>query len=226
MGIFIAMKTIAGILLTVLITFSGLKAQTVTAKAQNPALIQFSGVVLDQDSLTPIPFVSILIKGTNRGTICNFSGFFSLIVNAGDELEFHSVSHKLRSYKIADTITQKYYYAIQILTKDTFQLAEVDVYPWPSKEDFKRAFLALDLSDTDMDRADKNLQKEALTYLERNQTASASENYKYVMQAYYTKVYTTGQAPSMTLLNPVAWAQFIDAWRKGKFSNKNKKKKN
>ena len=85
-------------------------------------------------------------------------------------------------------------------------------------------FLALDLNDTDFDRADKNLQKEALTYLERNQTASASENYRYVMQAYYTKVYTSGQAPSMTLLNPVAWAQFIDAWRKGKFSNKKKKK--
>ena len=102
-------------------------------------------------------------------------------------------------------------------------MAEIDVYPWPSKEDFKRAFLALDLSETDMDRADKNLQKEALTYLERNQTSSASENYKYVMQAYYTKVYTTGQAPSMTLLNPIAWAQFIDAWRKGKFKEKKKK---
>ena len=223
MGIFMAMKKIVGLFLALFVVFSGLKAQTVTAKPSNPALIQFSGVVLDQDSLTPIPFVSILIKGTGRGTICNFSGFFSLIVNPGDELEFHSVSHKYRSYKIADTITQKYYYAIQILTKDTFQLSEVEVYPWPTKEDFKRAFLALDLNDTDMDRADKNLQKEALTYLERNQSASASENYKYVMQAYYTKVYTTGQAPSMTLLNPVAWAQFIDAWRKGKFSNKKKK---
>ncbi|MBA2613684.1 MAG: carboxypeptidase-like regulatory domain-containing protein [Bacteroidetes bacterium] len=217
------MKTIVGFLLVILTAFTGLKAQTVTAKPQTAALIQFSGVVYDQDSLTPIPFVSILIKGTNRGTICGFSGFFSLIVNPGDELEFHSVSHKLRTYKIADTLNQKYYYAIQLLTKDTVQLDEVSVYPWPSKEDFKRAFLALDLTDTDMDRADKNLQKEALTYLERNQTASASENYKYVMQAYYTKVYTTGQAPSMTLLNPVAWAQFIDAWRKGKFSNKKKK---
>ena len=217
------MKNSVSLVLLFLIFFSGIQSQTHTIKNEEHALIQFSGVVLDQDSLTPIPFVSILIKGTGRGTICNFSGFFSLIVNAGDELEFHSVSHKYRSYKIADTITQKYYYAIQILTKDTFQLAEVDVYPWPSKEDFKRAFLALDLSETDMDRADKNLQKEALTYLERNQTASASENYKYVMQAYYTKVYTTGQAPSMTLLNPVAWAQFIDSWRKGKFSSKKKK---
>lgn len=222
-GIFKAMKFIK--LFFFIIVYSLAQnsiAQTLTTKPSNN-LIQFSGVVLDQDSLTPIPFVSVLIKGTGRGTISNFSGFFSLIVNSGDELEFHSVSHKLRSYKIADTLSQKYYYAIQILTKDTIQLDVVDVYPWPSKEDFKRAFLALDLSDTDMERADNNLQREALTYLERNQTASASENYKYVMQAYYTKVYSTGQVPSMSLLNPIAWAQFIDAWRKGKFSNKKKK---
>ena len=217
------------LLLITVFTFSTLSAQTVTPqnglnKPEHASLIQFSGVVLDQDSLTPIPFVSILIKGTKRGAVSDFYGFFSLVVNPGDELEFYSVSHKNRSYKIADTLKQKYYYAIQVLTKDTIQLDPVAVYPWPTKEEFKRAFLSLDLSDTDVERADKNLQSEARTYLERNQTASASENYKYVMQAYYTKVYTLGQAPSISLLNPVAWAQFIDAWRKGKYNNKNKKK--
>lgn len=199
------------------------QAQTVTTtKNENEGLIQFSGVVLDQDSLTPIPFVSILVKGTKRGAVSDFYGFFSMVVTAGDELEFYSISHKDRSYKIADTLKQKYYYAIQVLTKDTVQLKMVEVYPWPSKEEFKRAFLALNLNDTDYDRADKNLQREALTYLERNQTASASENYKYVMQAYYTKIYSVGQSPSISLLNPLAWAKFIDSWRKGKYSSKKK----
>jgi hypothetical protein len=146
-----------------------------------------------------------------------------LILSPGDELEFHSVSHKDRTYKISDTLRQKYYYAIQVLTKDTIQLEAVNIYPWPSKEDFKRAFLSLDLNETDADRAARNIENEANTYLERNQTASASENYKYVMQAYYTKIYTMGQQPSISLLNPVAWASFIDSWRKGKFSNKKKK---
>jgi hypothetical protein len=105
------------------------------------------------------------------------------------------------------------------------QLEALEVYPWPSKEDFKRAFLALDLSESDADRATRNIESEATTYLERNQTSSASENYKYVMQAYYTKIYTMGQQPSISLLNPIAWASFIDSWRKGKLSNKTKNKK-
>lgn len=202
-----------------------LQSQTVTAtKTDNEKFIQFSGVVLDQDSLTPIPFVSILVKGTKRGAVSDFYGFFSMVVSPGDELDFYSISHKDRSYKIADTLKQKYYYAIQVLTKDTVQLKPVEVYPWPSKEEFKRAFLALNLNDTDYDRADKNLEREALTYLERNQTSSASENYKYVMQAYYTKLYTAGQQPSISLLNPLAWAKFIDSWRRGKYSSTSKKK--
>lgn len=194
-------------------------------KTASVSLIQFSGVVVDQDSLSPIPLVSIIIKGTGRGTISNFSGFFSLVINPGDELEFISVSHKGRTYKTPDTLRQKYYYAIQVLAKDTINLDPVDIYPWPSKDDFKRAFLALDLSETDADRAARNLESENNTYLERNMPASPTENYKYVMQAYYTKLYTMGQAPVNNLLNPVAWASFIDAWRKGKLSNNPKKKK-
>ncbi len=199
-------------------------AQVKSGKTDYNSLVQFSGVVLDQDSLTPIPFVAVMIKGTNRGTKSDYYGFFNLVVSPGDEIEFLSLVHKTRSYKIADTLRQKYYYAIQILTKDTIQLDEVAVYPWPSKEDFKRAFLNLDLNDTDAERADKNLAREEMSYMERTQPASASENYQYVMQAIYTKVYTAGQQPSISLLNPVKWAQFIDAWRKGKYKTQTKKK--
>jgi hypothetical protein len=201
----------------------GLDSQTTTAR-QEHHLVQFSGIVLDQDSLTAIPYVSIIIKGTKRGAISDFYGFFSMVINPGDELEFYSLTHKARTFKLPDTVRSKYFYAIQVLAKDTVQLPVVDVYPWPSKEDFKRAFLALDLSETDAERADKNLEREALSYLERNQTASAAENYRYVMQAYYTKVYSTGQQPSMNIMNPLKWAEFIDAWRKGKFKSNTKKK--
>lgn len=187
-------------------------------------LIQFSGIVLDQDSLTPIPFVAVMIKGTNWGTKSDYNGFFNLVVSPGDEIEFLSLVHKTRSYKIADTLRQKYYYAIQVLTKDTVQLQLVEVFPWPSKEEFKRAFLTLDLSDTDVERADRNLTRDDLSYMERNQPANAALNYKYVMESIYTKVYTTGQQPSINLLNPVKWAQFIDSWKKGKYSSKSSKK--
>ena len=44
----------------------------------------------------------------------------------------------------------------RFLRKTLLNLPDVvEIYSWPTKEDFKRAFLALDLNDTDADRADK-----------------------------------------------------------------------
>jgi hypothetical protein len=185
--------------------------------------IQISGVVVDADSLKPVPFVSILIKGTKRGTITDYYGFFTLVASPGDELQFFSLNHKNGVYKLDDTLQQTHYYIIHSLVKDTIQLPSVSVYPWPTKEEFKKAFLNLDLSDTDYDRAAKNLGRKELSYNERNYTMDAQANYQYAMQQQLTKMYSLGQYPTINLLNPIAWAQFIEAWRKGKFKNNNKK---
>lgn len=202
-------------------------AQTSPAqeKSNQEHFIQLSGIVVDDDSLRGIPFVSVIVKGTKRGTITDFYGFFSVVAQPGDELQFFSINHKNAVYKLEDTLSLKHYYVIQRLLKDTILLADVDVYPWPSKEEFKKAFLNLDLSETDYDRAAKNLDRNDLSYAERNLKMDAQANYRYAMQQYLTKVYTTGQYPVNNLLNPIAWAQFIDAWRQGKFKKKSNTKK-
>lgn len=216
------MKRISLILIGLLYFSQSFLAQ----EKNNPEhFIQLSGIVVDDDSLRGIPFVSVLVKGTKRGTITDFYGFFSVVAQPGDELQFFSINHKNAVYKLEDTLSLKHYYVIQRLLKDTILLADVDVYPWPSKEEFKKAFLNLDLSETDYDRAAKNLDRSDLSYGERNLKMDAQANYRYAMQQYLTKVYTTGQYPVNNLLNPIAWAQFIDAWRQGKFKKKSNNKK-
>src|ERR1700741_2399057 len=145
------------VILSILFT-SGLLAQTKTntVTGMPEKYIQVSGVVLD-DSLQPLPFVSIMLKGTRHGTVSDFYGFFTIVARPGDEMQFFSINHKSKSYELADTLTGRHYSIIQILTKDTIQLAQVNVYSWPSKEQFKKAFLNLDLSDTDIERPYRNL---------------------------------------------------------------------
>ncbi|MBL7896656.1 MAG: hypothetical protein JNK50_15270 [Bacteroidia bacterium] len=216
------MKRISLILIGLLYFSQSFLAQ----EKNNPEhYIQLSGVVVDGDSLRGIPFVSVIVKGTKRGTITDFYGFFTVVAQPGDELQFFSINHKNGVYKLDDTLSIKHFYILQRLLKDTILLADVDVYPWPSKEEFKKAFLNLDLSETDYDRAAKNLDRNDLSYAERNLKMDAQANYRYAMQQYLTKVYTTGQYPVNNLLNPIAWAQFIDAWRQGKFKKKSANKK-
>ncbi|MGZ8551523.1 MAG: carboxypeptidase-like regulatory domain-containing protein, partial [Chitinophagaceae bacterium] len=99
------------------------------AQTKTPApekYLQISGVVLD-DSLQPLPFVSVMLKGTRSGTVSDFYGFFTIVARPGDEMQFFSVNHKSKSYNLADTLTGKHYSIIQILTKDTIQLEQVNV---------------------------------------------------------------------------------------------------
>jgi hypothetical protein len=51
-----------------------------------------------------------------------------------------------------------------------------------------------------------------------------SQNYKFSMQQMQDKYYYNGQLQPISILNPFAWAQFIKAWKEGKFKRKKKVK--
>jgi hypothetical protein len=183
-------------------------------------LIQFSGILIDSDSLLPLPFASIMIKNTYRGTISDYYGFFSFVAQASDTVHFSHVGYKDAYFVIPDTLEITRYSIIQMLQPDTFTIQEVTVYPWPTKEQFRDAFLNLNLPEDDYIRASNNLAMAELQKRFQATPLDASGNFKYQMQLQQTKLYTSGQFPSYTILNPIAWAQFIDAWKKGEFKKK------
>ena len=96
-----------------------------------------------------------------------------------------------------------------------------NVYPWPSAPDFKKAFLALQLPEDDITRADRNMARSDSKERMTGMAMDASLNYKYSMQQYQSKLYYAGQLPPNNLLNPIAWAKFIKAWKNGDFKKKN-----
>jgi hypothetical protein len=184
-------------------------------------LVQFSGIVVEGDSLRPIPYTSIIVKNSSRGTVSDYFGYFSFVAQESDTIEFSAIGFNSALFIIPDTLTNNKYSLIQVLRMDTINLALVGVYPWPTKEQFKKAFLKLSLPEDDMVRADRNMaradQKEQMTGM----AMDASLNYKYSMQQYQSKLYYAGQLPPNNLLNPIAWAKFIKAWKNGDFKKKN-----
>src|ERR1044072_8781014 len=104
-----------GILCIFLLSSVGVFAQQPVVSKQTPKpLLQFSGVVVESDSLKPLPFTSILVKGTTHGTISDYYGFFTLVASPGDEIEFYSVAYKDGTYKIPDTLKTAHYSIIQV----------------------------------------------------------------------------------------------------------------
>ncbi len=180
-------------------------------------LIQFSGVVVTADSIRPVSFAHILISNTNRGTISDFYGYFSFVAQKLDTIVFSAVGFKSDRFIIPDTITGHRYSLIQVMTRDTIMLAETVVYPWPTVEQFKEAFLTLEIPDDDIEIARKNLDKEEMRMRAENFRMSSSMNYRQYMDRQTSKLYYAGQTQPISILNPFAWAKFIKAWREGKF---------
>lgn len=191
------------------------------AQQQKKEVVQLTGVVVSNDSLKPVPFTSILIKNTHKGTISDYYGYFSLVAETGDTIRFSSISYKSVDFVIPNNLTNGKYSLIQKMEVDTILLKEVVIRPWPSREQFREAFLNLRVPDDDLERAKKNLERQALKEkMENGDIGDSQSAYSTHMQQHNSKLYYAGQTPPIQLLNPLAWAEFIKAWKRGDFKKK------
>lgn len=199
----------------------------IQAQEEEQEVIQFSGLVVtegDDGDVIALPYVNIGVMGTSRGTNSDRDGYFSIVAREGEKVKFTSIGFKDVVYEIPDTLTKQLYFYIQIMSEDSLLLPEAIIYPWPDKDYFKYEFLAIDISEELREKAEENLANEVLeelryaipadgreaTNLELRQTA---DNFKYI-----------GQTKPQNIFNPLAWAKFIQAWRRGDYKRKDKDK--
>jgi len=192
---------------------------------KDSTILQFSGVFLDSDSLIPVPWVNIEVINRNEGTTTDFKGTFSFVAHAGDTVRFTCIGYKPFQCVIPDSLTTKRYTLVQLFSRDTTYLPEAVIFPWPSKEQFREAFLSLHIPDDDMERAKKNL-----AWMERKAqyeelSPDGRINYIGVNQAYTEKLYYAGQAPPIAIFSPFAWAEFFKALKDGSLKDPKKKEK-
>jgi hypothetical protein len=171
-------------------------------------------MVIDADSLFPIPFVAIVIKGSSRGVYSTGSGYYSIVAQEKDTLEFYSLGYKTGQYVLPDTFTVSQVNFVQTMKMDTILLSEMVVYPWPSRDKFKSAFLAVDLPNDDMERARMNLAQQRMMAAATVVNADGQGAYQNSMEQRTNKNYYAGQYQPNNLLNPVAWSKFIQSVRK------------
>ncbi len=186
-------------------------------------VIQFSGVAVDAKNLDPVSFTNVLIKNTRRGTISDYHGYFSFVAMKSDTIVFSAIGYKESEFVIPDTITGNRYSLIHVMDSDTILLAPTVIYPWPTEEDFKEAFVNLNIPDDDIEIARKNLAKAEMKERAMSYKMDGSMNYQNYIERETSKLYYAGQTQPISLLNPFAWAEFIKAWKEGKFKNPNKK---
>ncbi|MGB1018438.1 MAG: carboxypeptidase-like regulatory domain-containing protein [Chitinophagales bacterium] len=190
--------------------------------AQNKEVIQFSGVVVTPDSLIGIPYVNIYENSTKKGTVSNHEGFFSFAAETGDTINFSSIGFKKSTFIIPSTLESNKYSVVKFMVTDTAYIDSVVIYPWPTKDALRMAFLELEFEESDIDRAMRNLEREYLKEIGETMAYDADENVDYYMRQEAQKFYWAGQAPPQNIFNLFAWAKFIEAWKRGDFKLKKK----
>ncbi len=178
-------------------------------------LVQLTGRLLDE-LLQPLPYAHILVLNNYRGTITDREGKFSFVTQVHDSIMFSSLGYKRKIMVIPDTLKEPFLSMDIILQQDTFMIAEVVIYPWKSYEEFKRAFLNLELPDDDMDNARRNI---ALlkTQIILDETPNARANFNQILEDQYRQSFNRGTYPTYQIFNIMAWAEFFKALKRGEF---------
>lgn len=191
-----------------------------TFSQEEEHLIQFSGVLVSIDSLDQVSYANIMDKTSKKGTVSDYYGYFSFVTRPGDTILFNAFGFKPSAYIVPDSLKEIRYSIIHLMTPDTMLLPEIEVYPWPSREEFARAFVEMDPYDDALRRAQKQLSGENLAFIAARIPTDGQLSYKFDVNQETTKLYTKGQLPVNNLLNPAAWGKFIQSWRNGEFQRK------
>jgi hypothetical protein len=192
---------------------TGMKAFTPDTSRK---IIQLSGLVADADSLYPLPFVAIVIRNTSRGVYTNTNGYYSMVAQEKDTIDFYQLGYRKASFVLPDTFTTATQLNhVQSLQIDTIFLREAVIYPWPTKEEFKTAFLTLNVPADDLERARMNLARAETVQSAQSVARDAGMVYSATMRQQARTSASYGQMPTTGLLNPVAWAQFLQALNNG-----------
>ena len=186
------------------------------SQKKEKSLIQLSGVIVSSDSLENLPFTTIFHKGSKRGTVSDYYGYFSIVVLPGDTLLFKNYGYKTSSYIVPDTLKDDRYSIIHVLQAEYKELPAVIIYPWPSREAFAKAFLEMHPYDDALRRAQKQLSGASLAFIAASVSTDPGLTYSWQQNQQYTKIYTMGQSPVNNLFNPASWNSFINSWKAGK----------
>lgn len=188
--------------------------------------VLFSGIIVENDSLKPVSYANILIINKNLGTISTNEGYFSFYAQEQDSIRFSALGFATVLFVIPEIIETERYSIIQVMARDTIELAETIIYPWPvNEEDFKDSFINDEIADDDVVQAQKNIQISAIQQPKEVifHETSAAYNFDDDMRKRADETYYNGQTIPITVLDPIAWYKFVKAWRRGDFKNKNKK---
>ncbi|WP_235689719.1 carboxypeptidase-like regulatory domain-containing protein [Fulvivirga lutea] len=201
-------------IITVLLVAILVTGMQYTASGQGARkVIQLSGIILGEDSISGIPGVHVYVPKAGRGTTSNRVGYFTMPVLVGDELVVSAVGYEKQFFRVPDFDKDNMTIVIELVSDTTF-LETVEIMPFPTEEIFKEAILALNIPIEE--HSYDNLNEDLLALMLQTVPMDGAANHRYYMDnwvRYQQDRY--GPRPN-PLTNPFNWATFFRSLRSNK----------
>lgn len=190
------------------------------AYSQTPdkKLVQFSGVIINADSNSVVPYVTITNRSQeDKSFLANYKGYFSFVAHEGDTLLFSAIGFKREGVVIPENLPESKYTIMVKMKQEIVNLPTVHVFPWASMDDFKREFLTMKFADDDLAIAKKNVSRESLAALAADLPRDGQEMQNLNFQNNHSRLVNKNmnQRMSNPLLSPFAWGALIQQIMQG-----------
>ena len=200
-----------------LLSVSFLTAHGQTTERQT--YIQVSGLIVDE-SYRPVTGVAVISRKLKRGTVSERTGIYSIPSTPGDTIFFRALGYKRYHTIIPGSFEGRQCNVDIILQIDTITIQEVTILPWKTYNDFLKDMTKEKPVDPIIENMNDNL--DSIYVAMSNQVGvrvTPEAGYKYAMEQNFSAMATKNQYPVNNLLNPFAWAKFVNGLKHGLFKN-------
>ena len=180
---------------------------------------QVTGLITDEDNraLINVGVISLKLK---RGTLSEKTGIYSITSSPGDTIFFRALGFKKKFVILPDNYEGRHLNLDVVLTTDTIPIENVVVLPWKSYSEFIKDMTKPAPVSTEIENMNINIAsiKSAVSNLD-GVRITPEAGYRYAMEQNFSMMATKNQYPVNNLLNPFAWAKFINGMKNGLLRN-------
>jgi hypothetical protein len=203
------------IIILLFVVFSALQAQT----TGSDRYVQVSGIISDETGRV-VQGAVVISHRLKRAALSEYTGIYSIISVPGDTISFRALGYKRYHTIIPNDYAGRFASVDIRLEFDTIQIEAVNIMPWNTYSEFIRDITQERPVDPIVENMNENL---ASIYValqnEIGLRISSEAAYRYVMEQQFSAMSTKNQYPANNLLNPFAWAKFVQGMKTGLLKN-------
>lgn len=195
---------------------------TLTTLGQIPEkerFFQVSGIITDESN-SALNNVGVVSMKLRRGVLSEYTGVYSITSTPGDTILFKALGFKKKIVIMPAEYDGRRLNADIVLSMDTIPIENVVVMPWKTYSEFIKDMTSPAPVNPEIENMNDNLAsvRSAISNTV-DVRVSPEAGYRYAMQQNFNMIATRNQFPVNNLLNPFAWAKFINGLKGGLLKN-------